>query len=59
MTAKWIRSTRIFQRHSKVLLDKMSGDIEPARCEWLRSYLSGRVQRIRMGDCISSDILVT
>jgi hypothetical protein len=42
-----------------LLLDKMSSDFEPARCQWLCSYFSGRIQRIRMGDCVSSDILVT
>jgi hypothetical protein len=51
MAARWIRSTRIFQR--------LSSDIEPARCQWLRSYFSGRTQRIRMGDCVSRDLLVT
>jgi hypothetical protein len=42
-----------------LLLDKMSGHIEPAHCQWLRSYFSGRIQRIRMGDCVSKDIMVT
>jgi hypothetical protein len=42
-----------------LLLDKMSGGIEPARCQCLRSYFSGRIQRIGMGDCVSRDILVT
>jgi hypothetical protein len=30
----------------------MSSDVEPARCQWLRSYFSGRIQRIRIGDCV-------
>jgi hypothetical protein len=42
-----------------LLLDKMSTDVEPSRCQWLGSYLSGRIQRVRMGDCVSRDILVT
>jgi hypothetical protein len=42
-----------------LLLDKMSSDVEPARCQWLRSYFSDRSQRIRMGDCVSRDFLVT
>jgi hypothetical protein len=28
-----------------LLLDKMSGDIEPARCQWLPSYFYSRIQR--------------
>jgi hypothetical protein len=43
----------------RVTLNKMSSDVEPARCQWMRSYFSGRIQRIRMGDCVSRDILVT
>jgi hypothetical protein len=45
-------------RH-RLLLDKMSTDVEPFRCQWLGSYFSGRIQRVRMGDCVSRDILVT
>jgi retron-type reverse transcriptase len=45
-------------RH-RLLLDKMPTDVEPSRCQWLRSYFSGRIQRVRMGDCVSRDILVT
>jgi hypothetical protein len=33
--------------------------IEPARCLWLRSYLTGRIQRIRIGDAVSRNIRVT
>jgi hypothetical protein len=43
-------------RH-RLLLDKMSTDVEPSRCQWMGSYFSGRIQRVRMGDCISRDIL--
>jgi hypothetical protein len=42
-----------------LLLDKMATDVEPSRCQWLGSYFSGRIQRVRMGDCVSRDILVT
>jgi hypothetical protein len=35
-----------------LFLYKISSDVEPARCQWLRSYFSGRIQRIRMGDCV-------
>jgi hypothetical protein len=42
-----------------LLLDKMSGDIDPVCCQWLRSYFSGRIQRIIMGDYVSRDILIT
>jgi hypothetical protein len=34
----------------------MSVGIEPARCMWLGSYQSGRIQKIRIGDTISKDI---
>jgi hypothetical protein len=37
----------------------MSTDFEPSRCQWLGSYFSGRIQRVRTGDCVSRDILVT
>jgi hypothetical protein len=43
----------------RLLLDKMSTDVEPSRCQWLSSYFSGRIQRVRMGDCVSRNILVT
>jgi hypothetical protein len=43
-------------RH-RLLLDKMSTDVETSRCQWLGSYFSGR-KRVKMGDCVSRDILV-
>jgi hypothetical protein len=45
-------------RH-RLLLDKMSTDVEPSRCQWLSSYLSGRIQPVRIDDCVSRDILFT
>jgi hypothetical protein len=45
-------------RH-QLLLEEMSMDIEPARCLWLRSYLTGRIQRMRIGDAVLKDIRVT
>jgi hypothetical protein len=45
-------------RH-RLLLDKMSTDVEPSRCQWLASYFSGRILLVRIGDCVSRDILVT
>jgi hypothetical protein len=45
--------------HHRLLLDKMSTDVEPSHCQWLGSYFSGRIQRVKMVDCISRDILVT
>jgi hypothetical protein len=45
-------------RH-QLLLNEMSVSIEPARCMWLGSYLSGRIQKIRIGDAVSKDIKVT
>jgi hypothetical protein len=37
----------------------MSVGIELAKCMWLGSYLSGRMQKIRIGDAVSKDIKVT
>jgi hypothetical protein len=52
--------SKAFDRvHHHVLLEEMSVGIEPARCLWLRSYLTGRIQRIRIGDVVSKDIKVT
>jgi hypothetical protein len=42
-------------RH-QLLLEEMSMGIEPARCLWLRSYLTGQIQRIRIRDAVSKDI---
>jgi hypothetical protein len=42
-------------RH-QLLLNEMSVDIEPAICMWLGSYLSERIQKIRIGDAVSKDI---
>jgi hypothetical protein len=43
----------------QLLLEEMSMVIERARCLWLRSYLTGRIQRIRIGGAVSKDIMVT
>jgi hypothetical protein len=45
-------------RH-QLLLEEMSVGIEPAQCLWLRSYLTGRIQRMRIGGAVSKDITVT
>jgi hypothetical protein len=45
-------------RH-QLLLEEISVGIEPARFLWLRSYLTGRIQRLRIGDAVSKDIKVT
>jgi hypothetical protein len=45
-------------RH-RLLLDKIPTDVEPSHCQWLGSYLSGRIQRVRKDDCVSRDSLVT
>jgi hypothetical protein len=51
---------RIFHRvRHQLLLNELSVGIEPARCMWLGSYLSGRIQKIRIGDAVSKDIKVT
>jgi hypothetical protein len=41
-------------RH-QLLLEEMSVGIKPARFLWLRSYLTGRMQRIRIGGAVSKD----
>jgi hypothetical protein len=41
-------------RH-QLLLEEMFVGIEPARCLWLRSYLTGRMQRKRIGGAVSKD----
>jgi hypothetical protein len=45
-------------RH-QLLLNEMSVGIEPAKCMWLGSYLSGIIQKIRIDDAVSKDIKVT
>jgi hypothetical protein len=47
------------QLRHQLLLEEMSVGIEPAQCLWLRSYLTGRIQRIKIGDAVSNDIRVT
>jgi retron-type reverse transcriptase len=42
-----------------LLLNEMSVGIELARCMWLGSYLSGRIQKIRIGNAVSKDIKMT
>jgi hypothetical protein len=59
-----IPSIRIFQRHfdrvrHQLLLNEMSVGIEPTKCMWLGSYLSKRIQKLRIGDAVSKDIKVT
>jgi hypothetical protein len=43
----------------QLLLNEMSVGIEPARCLWLGSYPSERIQKIRIVDAVSKDIKVT
>jgi hypothetical protein len=45
-------------RH-QLLLEEMSVGIEPAPCLWLRSYLTGSIQRIKIGGSVFKDIKVT
>jgi hypothetical protein len=45
-------------RH-QLLLEDICVSIELARCLWLRSYLTGRIQRIGIGDAVSKDIRMT
>jgi hypothetical protein len=52
--------SKAFDRvRDQLLLNEMSVCIEPARCMWLGSYLSGKIQKIRIGDIVSKDIKVT
>jgi hypothetical protein len=51
MGVRWVRH--------RLLLEKMSTNVEPSHCPWLGSYFFGRIQRVKMGDCVSRDILVT
>jgi hypothetical protein len=51
---------KVFEKvRHRLLLDKMSSNVEPSRCQRLGSYFSGRIQRVKMGGCVSRDILVT
>jgi hypothetical protein len=45
-------------RH-RLLLDKMLTNLEPSRHQWLGSYFSGRIQRVKIDDYVSGDILIT
>jgi hypothetical protein len=45
-------------RH-QLLVEEMSVGFEPGRCLWLRSYVTGRIQRIIIGETVSKDIRVT
>jgi hypothetical protein len=58
-----IPSIRIFQRFLIVCVINCCWmrvvDIEPTRCMWLGSYLSGKIQKIRIDDAVSKDIKVT
>jgi Reverse transcriptase (RNA-dependent DNA polymerase) len=42
-----------------LLLKIAPSPLKPARCDLFQSYLSGRIQRIRIGNCVSSEIKVT
>jgi hypothetical protein len=48
--------SKAFRVRHQLLLNEMSMGIEPARCMWLGSYLSGRIQKIGIGDGVSNDI---
>jgi hypothetical protein len=42
-----------FRVRHQLLLEEMSVGIKPGRGLWLRSYLTGRIQRIRIGGAVS------
>jgi hypothetical protein len=51
--------SKVFDRgRHQLLLAEMSVSIKPARYLWLRSYSTGRIQRIRIGGAVSKDIRV-
>jgi hypothetical protein len=51
---------KVFDRvRHQLLPEEMCVGIEPTRSLWLRSYLTGRFQRIRIGDAVSKDIRET
>jgi hypothetical protein len=52
-------SNNVDHMRHQLLLETMSLGIEPARCIRLGSYLSGRIQKIRIGDSVSKDIKMT
>ena len=45
-------------RHQLILI-KLALAVPPAECELLRSYFSGRTQRVKIGSCVSKEIKVT
>jgi Reverse transcriptase (RNA-dependent DNA polymerase) len=58
--ASFVLNSKAYNRmRHQLLLNEMSVRIKPARCMWLGSYLSGRIQKIRIGDVVSKDIKVT
>jgi hypothetical protein len=48
--------TNFSKAPSTVNGEDVCGDIEPARYLWLRSCLTRRIQRKRIGDAVSKDI---
>jgi hypothetical protein len=52
--------SKVFDRvRHQLLLNEISVGIEPVNCIWLRSYLSGRIQKMRIGSAVSKNIKVT
>jgi hypothetical protein len=46
--------SKAFDRvHQQLLLEEMSVGIDLTQCFWMKSYLKGRIQRIRIGDVVS------
>jgi hypothetical protein len=51
---------KVFDRlRHQLLLEELSVGIAPARCLWLRSYSTRKIQRKRIGDTVFKDIRVT
>jgi hypothetical protein len=56
----YMNCSKAFDRgRHQLLLEEMSVGIKPARCLWLRSYLTGKIQRIRIGNAFSKNTRVT
>jgi hypothetical protein len=43
-------SKAFYRVRHQLLLNEMYVGIDPARCMWLGSYLTGRIQKIRISD---------
>ena len=54
-----IKELNEYRVRHQLLLIKLALAVPPAECELLRSYFSGRTQRVKIGSCVSKEIKVT